>query len=433
MALVAVLRVRGGVPDGVHGAGVLVGDRASENDPNDGAGTALGMHDAVAFGTGSLARPDAGASRSGSAGIPHVMVQVPDNEEDASLGSRPEHKQLLGPGGGSTGDPGGGTAGDAWRMLHTGSRDGAAVMGDALARIARRLVDVPPADREAQLERMLEVWEMECEAVHADGGQRSWDDGGAADLRSDDARVARLGESALATHTRREGGPWGENGVTLGEGEEELDEGDIKLLSMRFPYPPFFTHPKTEGVPVMEEAAAAGAAEKQHIPPDAFDGGIGQDRSWSQPAEAEQPREPWQHPGDGTAERGVGGAGGGAGGGGGMQGGGMIAGSSDMRLVHSGDEACVAGARCFLRRDTCTQLWAGRLVTAADPSCAYCNEGQRWVGREGASRSHPPSCARARSRSLSACMHACVHVRVRFCVWVSPASPSARICLFHGG
>ena len=65
---------------------------------------------------------------------------------------------LLGPGGGETGDPRGGPPGDAWRMLHTGSRDGAAILGEHFARIARALVDVPVDEREAQLEQLLHEW-----------------------------------------------------------------------------------------------------------------------------------------------------------------------------------------------------------------------------------------------------------------------------------
>ena len=48
-------------------------------------------------------------------------------------------------------------------------------------------------------------------------------------------------------------GERGEGGVEESGGEAAaVNPEDMRLLSLRFQYPPFFTHPKTEGVPVLE-------------------------------------------------------------------------------------------------------------------------------------------------------------------------------------
>lgn len=161
IVLQAVLRVRGGLADGGPssfgpGNGPIVEQR-----PADGAGIPSAPSAPCASGMtacSGTAHPSASPPKSGA-----LMMHAPAPKCVDGVGRRVgvgggERGGLLGPSGGETGDPRGGSPGDAWRMLHTGSRDGAAIFGEHFARIARALVDVAEGEREAQLEQLLEEW-----------------------------------------------------------------------------------------------------------------------------------------------------------------------------------------------------------------------------------------------------------------------------------
>ena len=131
---------------------------------------------------------------------------------------------LRGPGGGATASPAGGSPADAWRRLHSGTEDGAAVVGEPVASIVQALLKVPEGERDDLLDALLQEWEDRQAAVDVET------EGGVA-MRGDPAGS----DSGGKEHKE------------IGAVSEEEDQ---QLLSMAFTYPPFFSHPKTEGVPV---------------------------------------------------------------------------------------------------------------------------------------------------------------------------------------
>ena len=124
---------------------------------------------------------------------------------------------LRGPGGGATASPAGGSPADAWRRLHAGTEDAAAVVGEPVASIVQALLKVPEGERDDLLDALLQEWEDRQAAVDLEA------EGGVA-MRGDPARSDSVGNQ----HEE------------IGAVNEEEDQ---ELLSMTFTYPPFFSHP----------------------------------------------------------------------------------------------------------------------------------------------------------------------------------------------